>query len=204
MYKPASTSIQAAPPSPPSYIKANSQFSPRSRRCCQCSRGSHEIRSTETHLQCCGHEYCRDCPQLDGSGNEVIPHSFPVDWVCSTCGNTHSVSEILTMSVTCSCESPTLQAVYDQFGRIFLYWRNDPNVHDLRDPAKVQEAAWRIWEAGSVPWLPVVVEAEKRAAAAAKNEMPVLGRLAKWNRFSSSPSISSEDSLDIEMADIAQ
>lgn len=57
-----------------------------------------------------------------------------------------------------------LQAVYDQFGDLFLFWRDDLAVHDLRDPNKVQEAAWRLWEAGSAPWLPEVAKADKGGA----------------------------------------
>jgi len=70
------------------------------------------------------------------------------------------------MKVRCECDNPTLQTVYDQFGRIFLYWREDPDVYDLRDPIKVQEAAWRVWEAGSEPWLADVIETEKMMAKA--------------------------------------
>jgi hypothetical protein len=101
-------------------------------------------------------------PQRRRSSNssafaQLTPHSFPTDWLCSTCGATHSVLAILESSseVQCECDSPTLQAVYDQFGRIFLYWRNDPAIVDLRDPAAVREAAWRVAEAagGRADWL---------------------------------------------------
>jgi len=95
------------------------------------------------------------------------PHAFPVNWLCSTCGATHSVLEILThdadsdsgevspaSGVNCACDNPTLQAVYDQHGQIFLYWRNDPAILDLRDPARVREAAWRVGQAcGGGDWL---------------------------------------------------
>lgn len=122
-----------------------------------------------------------------------IQHSFPSVWICSTCATPHSVLEILTNTdaddngVACACGKPTLQAVYDQFGRIFLFWRDDAAVHDLRDAAKVQEAAWRIWEAGAEPWLGDVLklEAERERRAA----------------FGRRGSLSSEDSLDVEMAE---
>ncbi|KAK4213695.1 hypothetical protein QBC37DRAFT_169688 [Rhypophila decipiens] len=193
-------------PTPPVHIKANSYFSPRSRQCCQCNnrlpvyqthkppKGQPQICPEENG---CGHQLCRDCPRLDGSGNQVIPHSFPVDWVCSTCTAVHPVLDILTMNVACPCEQPSLQAVYDQHGRIFLYWRDDPAVYDLTDTAKVQEAAWRIWEAGSEPWLPVVLEAEKRMIAEEEARKSIKFG-ADWKRFSQS-SISTRDSLDIEM-----
>lgn len=82
------------------------------------------------------------------------PHAFPVDWLCSSCSATHSVLTLLAASSSSAagngswcCERPTLQAVYDQHGRIFLYWRNDPAIADLRDPAHVREAAGRVAEA---------------------------------------------------------
>ena len=91
------------------------------------------------------------------------------------------------MNVACGCERPTLQAVYDQFGRIFLYWRDDPAVYDLMDRGKLQEAAWRVWEAGSEPWLPVVVEVEKRVKEETRGlKGGKMGHASglKWNRFS--------------------
>jgi len=91
------------------------------------------------------------------------------------------------MDVKCKCDNPTLQAIYDQFGRIFLYWRDDPAVYDLKDPVKLQEAAYRVWEAGSEPWLPAVLEAEKLS-------------IKRRNRGSSQSSASSRDSLDDELA----
>ncbi|KAK0721662.1 hypothetical protein B0T26DRAFT_190330 [Lasiosphaeria miniovina] len=161
--------VQTAPV-PPFYIKPASQFGPRERQCCQCgtrtTTPSTAAASVQTSRSCeCDHQFCNECLRRDGRRRTVIPHSFPVDWVCSTCGDTHSVLEILTATVVCHCEAPTLQAVYDQFGNIFLYWRDDPAVYDLSHPSKVQEAAWRVWEAGSAPWLPYVVAAEKAAKA---------------------------------------
>lgn len=182
------------PSSPPVQIKANSYFSPRSRKCCQCNNRLPLNHQTTTHKNqpqfCpkeeygCGHQLCRDCPRLDSSGNTVIPHSFPVDWVCSTCTTVHPVLDILTMNVFCPCEQPRLQAVYDQHGRIFLYWRDDPAVYDLTEKANVQEAAWRIWEAGSEPWLPVVLEAEKRMIAEEEAAKKGLKYGGSWSRFS--------------------
>jgi hypothetical protein len=80
------------------------------------------------------------------------PYSLPVSWLCGTCGATRSVMGILTNQRVVEewcCGSPALRAVYDQFGRIFLYWRDrDPAVSDLRDPGQVLEAAERVWRAG--------------------------------------------------------
>jgi hypothetical protein len=135
-------------------------------------------------------------PRLVARGAPLIQHSFPSVWVCSTCDAPHSVLEILAGTgeedgVACACGKPTLQAVYDQFGRIFLFWRDDAAVHDLRDAAKVQEAAWRIWEAGAEPWLEDVLaleaEREKKAMRAG---------------FCRRGSLSSEDSLDVEIAGV--
>lgn len=188
------TPVQA-PPSPPVHIKANSYFSPRSRQCCQCNNQlplnhnhTHTHKNQPQHCpeeeDGCGHKLCRHCPRQDSAGNPVIPHSFPVDWVCSTCTTVHPVLDILIMNVNCPCEQPRLQAVYDQHGRIFLYWRDDPAVNDLTDKEKVQEAAWRIWEAGSEPWLPVVLEAEKRMIAEEEAKKKSMKFEGNWNRFS--------------------
>ncbi|KAK3389195.1 hypothetical protein B0H63DRAFT_95604 [Podospora didyma] len=190
-----------APLPPPSYIKSTSHFGPRDRQCCQCGQTTSTTTTTTTNSEqnwrCeCEHQLCRNCHGRDGRGDAVIPHSFPVDWICSTCGDVHSVLEILTRTINCACDSPTLQAVYDQFGRIFLFWRDDPAVFDLTDPAKVQEAAWRVWEAGSEPWLLEVVAAEKQKRAAG-----VKGHARGWNRMSQS-SVSSQDSMDIAMAEM--
>jgi len=84
------------------------------------------------------------------------------------------VLDILTREVSCPCGSPTLQAVYDQFGRLFLFWRDDPDVFDMKDPAKVQEAAWRIWEAGGEPWLGDVMRVESEREKSRKG----------WSRLS--------------------
>ncbi|KAK0636993.1 hypothetical protein B0T17DRAFT_96260 [Bombardia bombarda] len=180
------TTGRTEPPSaPPSYIKTTSSpFSPRHRRCCECNQRQPVSNQTGASISTaaaackrdsCGHEICRACPSLDARGQDVIQQSFPVNWICSTCDTTHSVLEILTKTVACGCEKPTLQAIYDQFGRIFLFWRDDPSVYDLTDAAKVQEAAWRVWEAGSEPWLPQVLEVEAAVAKA---------RTMKWNRLS--------------------
>lgn len=75
---------------------------------------------------------------------------LPTSWLCGTCHAPHPILELLTQRIAdCACGSPSLRAVYDQFGRIFLYWRDDdPSVSDLRDPVKVEEARGRVWEAG--------------------------------------------------------
>ncbi|KAK3687562.1 hypothetical protein B0T22DRAFT_131993 [Podospora appendiculata] len=186
----SSVPVQGLPPPPPSFIKVDSPFSPRSRQCCQCNRLS--LHQSQCEEEECAHTLCHSCPSQDARGNQVIPHSFPVSWTCSTCGSAHSVLEILTGYVDCKCQNPTLQAVYDQFGSIFLYWRDDPAVHDLTDPVKVREAAWRVWTAGSEPWLPDVVEVEQRAAKGHSRR-----------RRPSQSSLSSEDSLDAKLASMA-
>ncbi|KAK3306689.1 uncharacterized protein B0T15DRAFT_510041 [Chaetomium strumarium] len=84
------------------------------------------------------------------------PHAlrFPAAWRCGTCGAANAVLELMKASraAVCECAMPSLQAVYDQFGDIYLYWRDDPAVADLRDPAMVQEARRRVWEAGGAWW----------------------------------------------------
>lgn len=181
--------VLAGPPPPPSYIEAASPFSPIHRQCCQCL----EIATAQQTSCICAHEPCGSCHNLDGRGGAVIQHSFPAAWVCSTCSEKHSVLSILTQTVACKCGNPTLQAVYDQFGRIFLFWRDDPGVYDLTDAGKVQEAAWRVWEAGAQPWLADVLAAEK-AEEERRERMKGKG----WSRYSQS-SMSSEDSLDMDI-----
>ncbi|KAL2121103.1 hypothetical protein VTJ04DRAFT_5130 [Mycothermus thermophilus] len=46
------------------------------------------------------------------------------------------------------CSAPSLQAIYDQHGEIYLFWRDDPAVSDLRVPSMAEEARWRVLEAG--------------------------------------------------------
>jgi hypothetical protein len=164
-----------APPTPPAHIKPTSQFSPRSQSCCQCNEPAAPDHTGRCSLDSCGHQLCHACPRRDARGSDLIAHAFPVHWICSSCSAAHSVLEILTARVGACCGEPSLQAVYDQFGKIFLYWRDDPAVYDLNAPEKVAEAAWRIWQAGGSPWLPDVVAAEAKAASAA--------RKGKWNRF---------------------
>ncbi|KAK1755469.1 hypothetical protein QBC47DRAFT_322211 [Echria macrotheca] len=153
---------QPAPPLPAPYIRSRSRFSPMESKCCQCQqRPSNNRRCSQSS---CDHALCYDCSQVDLRGQAVVPHSIPSNWACSSCGNTHSVLDILTSDVACACGSPTLQAVYDQFGKIYLFWRDDPQVFDLSDPAKVEEAAWRIWKAGGEPWEADVLRIEAERA----------------------------------------
>ncbi|KAH8895825.1 hypothetical protein GQ53DRAFT_33420 [Thozetella sp. PMI_491] len=155
-YAPAT---MALPPSPVPRITPASPFSPKERECCQCK--SVTVGASASHPDAavsrtcaCSHAFCKQCPRIDARGSPVRRHSFPTDWICSTCGNTHSALEILDGSeVACACGSPTLQAVYDQFGQIYLYWREDESVYDLRDPEKVQEAARRFMLAGGDTWM---------------------------------------------------
>ncbi|KAL2153554.1 hypothetical protein VTH82DRAFT_4709 [Thermothelomyces myriococcoides] len=53
----------------------------------------------------------------------------------------------------CPCGRPALQAVYDQFGDLFLFWRDDPAVSDLSVPRMAEEARWRVRTAGAEGWL---------------------------------------------------
>ncbi|KAG7287474.1 hypothetical protein NEMBOFW57_006985 [Staphylotrichum longicolle] len=50
------------------------------------------------------------------------------------------------------CATPALQAVYDQFGALYLFWRDDPAVSDLRVPGMAEEARWRVRMAGGGLW----------------------------------------------------
>lgn len=155
-------------------IAAASPFSPATWVCSGC----HE-RNDMSALKCrradCRQDYKRGGLCLDRKGNRVMPARFPAHWVCSTCHDVHSILEVLLKMASCDCGEPTLQAVYDQFGDLFLFWREDPAIHDLKDPVKAEEAARRLWQAGSSPWLgeipKIVFEREDRAAV---DEVPML------------------------------
>ncbi|KAK4044156.1 hypothetical protein C8A01DRAFT_31758 [Parachaetomium inaequale] len=99
---------------------------------------------------------------------------FPATWRCGTCAALHSVLALMTPSSSpttpsesaqedgeaseeqrpgyCPCLRPCLQAVYDQFGELYLFWRDDPAVSDLRVPRMADEARWRVWRAGGDGW----------------------------------------------------
>ncbi|KAL2256226.1 hypothetical protein VTK26DRAFT_1970 [Humicola hyalothermophila] len=87
---------------------------------------------------------------LSASHHHLLP--LPAIWLCGTCHAPHPIRTLLLLGggvVRCACGAPSLRAVYDQFGRIFLYWRErDPAVADLRDPEQAREARGRVWAAG--------------------------------------------------------
>jgi hypothetical protein len=159
-------------------IKATSPFSPKSWICSQC----HETNSPDER-QCtrqgCDQELDRNVTILDQKGRTVTPARFPVSWVCSTCYLIHLILEIITGEAACTCGQPTLQAIYDQFGDLFLFWRDDPTIHDLNDPTTAEEAARRLWVAGGDRWLEempriMLEEEEKKPAEEMEMEMPML------------------------------
>ncbi|KAK4170070.1 hypothetical protein QBC43DRAFT_307094 [Cladorrhinum sp. PSN259] len=211
----------ALPPPPPSQIQPTSPLSPCFRQCCHCAHTTTTVppspssssESLSSNSCSCSHTYCRQCPDLDSRGQQVIPHSFPVHWICSTCDTTHSVVELLTQTeLGCDgCDKPTLEAVYDQFGRIFLYWRQDPSVYDLSEKGNVREAAWRVWEAGAgmlMDGLTRGVDDDETATDVVMEDvtdiknMKILGRQNRgWSQLSHS-SISSEDSLDVALIEL--
>jgi hypothetical protein len=157
-------------------ISASSPFSPKTWLCPLC----HSANTPETR-HCtrsgCGRLADRTTTFLDQKNRPVSPLRFPVHWICSTCYLIHSVLAIITGSPSCACGRPSLQAIYDQFGDLFLFWRDDPTVRDLRDPGQVEEAARRLWVTGGDRWLeemPKIMlerEEERRAEDA---EMPML------------------------------
>ncbi len=85
---------------------------------------------------------------------------LPTTWRCGTCTALHPVQTLLHLpppppqeelehnSHNTCCSTPALQAVYDQFGALYLFWRDDPAVSDLRVPRMAEEARWRVWMAG--------------------------------------------------------
>ncbi|KAK3900211.1 hypothetical protein C8A05DRAFT_45898 [Staphylotrichum tortipilum] len=92
---------------------------------------------------------------------------IPTTWRCGTCHALHPVTTLLSPPASppttpagndddaanpilshCACAAPALQAVYDQFGALYLFWRDDPAVSDLRVPRMAEEARWRVRQAG--------------------------------------------------------
>lgn len=83
---------------------------------------------------------------------------LPTTWRCGTCTALHPVPALLStptptsMTTVECCATPALQAVYDQFGALYLFWRDDPAVSDLRVPGMAEEARWRVRMAGGGLW----------------------------------------------------
>ncbi|KAB5545905.1 hypothetical protein GE09DRAFT_1224853 [Coniochaeta sp. 2T2.1] len=92
------------------------------------------------------------CTLFDQRDRALDAARFPVHWNCSTCFRAHLAAEVLLRDVTCRCDKPALQAVWDQFGDLFLWWEKDEEIYDLTDGKKVEEAARRLWEAGGARW----------------------------------------------------
>ena len=125
--------------------------------CLQHEKESCSDDSVTCQLPTCGGQFeCLSDSVTKLAGRTAPTAPVPVHWLCRTCGSIHSVLEILTERVSCDCGEPSLQAVYNQFGDLFLFWRDDPDVQDLRDPAKLREAAWRLRKAGGLLWFPPV------------------------------------------------
>ncbi|KAL2133067.1 hypothetical protein VTI74DRAFT_2971 [Chaetomium olivicolor] len=94
---------------------------------------------------------------LPPSASSSSSLKIPTIWRCGTCASNNPILSLLTQaptaeSTTCDCLAPSLQAVYDQFGDIYLFWRDDPAVANLRDPEQAREARWRVWRAGGGVW----------------------------------------------------
>ncbi|KAK4125760.1 hypothetical protein N657DRAFT_678814 [Parathielavia appendiculata] len=98
---------------------------------------------------------------------------LPTTWRCGTCTSLRPVLSLLSTTTTtittdssccCCCALPSLQAVYDQFGALYLFWRDDPAVSDLRVPSMLEEARWRVWRAGGGEWEDVLLRAEQAAS----------------------------------------
>jgi rubredoxin len=155
-------------------IEASSPFTPKSWLCPQCSKRN-PFESKHCIWKSCTQELTRTSTLLDQRGRSLEPARFPVYWICSTCYLTHYLLEILLRKPTCTCGQPTLQAIYDQFGDLFLFWQHDPDIQDLKNPAKVEEAARRLWAAGGHRWVDEMpINRLQESGAKVVEEMPML------------------------------
>lgn len=136
-------------------IEATSPFAPASWTCPQCSEHN-LVANKHCSRQSCTHELTNTSPAAvvhDQRGRPLEPSRFPAHWICSTCYATHALLGLLLRRPACPCGMPALQAVYDQFGDLFLFWQHDAAIRDLRDPAAAAEAARRLWLAGGERWV---------------------------------------------------
>ena len=88
--------------------------------------------------------------------SDELSSAFPIPtaWLCGNCDATHPVLSLLTQPHReCACGTPSLRAVYDQTGRLYLYWRDDLAVADLRQTEQVRVARERMVAAGAGIWL---------------------------------------------------
>jgi hypothetical protein len=146
--------ITAPAPNPvPLTIKAGSPFSPSSWDCSTCHERN-TFSNTHCHGPSCGAPFRWSNTVISSRGDRLDPARFPVHWVCGCCSRQHLVLFIITgwNEEYCVCGRPTLQAVYDQFGELFLYWPDDAAVKDLGDRRRAEEAARRLWLAGGDRW----------------------------------------------------
>jgi hypothetical protein len=150
----AEATSMPAPRQLPISIEASSPFTPKLWICPSCNQKNHVETS---QCKCCSHELTSTItcyPLLDQRNRPVSPLArFPVYWLCSTCHVAHYLLEILVKKASCTCGRPTLQAVYDQFGDLFLFWPDDEQIRDLTEKPKVEEAARRLWAAGGGRWV---------------------------------------------------
>lgn len=145
--------VAQTPEPVPLTIKAGSPFSPSSWDCSTCHERN-AFSNTHCHGPACGAPFKWSNTIITSRGDRLDPARFPVHWVCGCCSRQHLVLFIISgrNDTYCICGQPTLQAVYDQFGDLFLYWRDDIAVKDLRDRKKAEEAARRLWLAGGDRW----------------------------------------------------
>ncbi|KAJ9161777.1 hypothetical protein NKR19_g1966 [Coniochaeta hoffmannii] len=152
----------------PARIEALSPFSPHLWICAACKQ-KNPLANTACTTPTCSGTLTTSTPSpgpnlLDRRGRPVSPVRFPVYWLCSTCCADRLVLEILVGRPSCACGRPALQAVYDQFGDLLLFWRDDDGVRDLSHKGKVAEAARRLWVVGGEAWvdeMPVITMGEE-------------------------------------------
>ncbi|KAK4194134.1 hypothetical protein QBC40DRAFT_138233, partial [Triangularia verruculosa] len=142
---------RARPDIPVLRIKADSPFSPSPFSFCQYDGKKNPL--VHDPQYCIRSHDGKECRSWDNMGRPVLAMNVPAVFTCS-CNEEHTAFEVMTQdTIACSCGSPRLQAVYDQFGTILLWPQGDHGMDDLRDPKKVAEARRQFLAVGGAVWL---------------------------------------------------
>ncbi|KAL2267180.1 hypothetical protein VTJ83DRAFT_4457 [Remersonia thermophila] len=75
---------------------------------------------------------------------------LPTTWRCGACARLNPTLDLLRPRPASdgSVAPAGDDAIYDQNGELYLFWRDDPAVSDLSVRSMWEEARWRVWKAG--------------------------------------------------------